>query len=530
MAVQRTEAAYRDPVLPEYRGNPLIEALPDIFSSEDTMRYLTCRARYDEAERSLDAKYRLHCLARLAHEYYQPLSQHFYIESKISVCIRQGYRNRNPLERGYALMANEMYAAMKEKRPVRPVPGYHPNASGFTIIGVSGVGKSTAVERILNLYPQVIEHTEYNGSPLPVTQLVWLKLDCPHNGTLGGLCYGFFEMVDKVLGTTYYDEYKRSRITIDSMMILMERIAQEYYLGVLVIDELQHLANAKSGSDAMLNFFVTLVNTIGVPVILIGTSKAAPILQGEFRQARRGTGLGSLIWNRMEQGADWDLLARTMWGYQWTKEKVPPSQEMLDALYQETQGIVVLAVVLYALVQDEAILNEKEAFSVEDFQKAARKRMALVQPMIEAIRKNDKKRIEQYADITTIVLEQFDKEHGITDINQVGTLPKKASAERVLLRLKEEILPFLLKLGILPEKAESMVEEAYRQVKSSDVKNVLEKTYEFYMEEKRSTQDPGVKGQMAAGEGNTVKDGDDLRDTLDYETAADKGLVDQESW
>ena len=38
----------------------------------------------------------------------------------------------------------------------------------------------------------------------------------------------------------------------------------------------------------MLNFFVTLVNTIGLPVVMIGTTKAMSILQGEFRQARRG--------------------------------------------------------------------------------------------------------------------------------------------------------------------------------------------------------------------------------------------------
>ena len=364
MAVPRKPAEYFEQVLPEYQGNPLIEVLPDILSSEEAMHLLRRRARYDEAERSLHAKYRItdnDSLRRIVHA----------IESKISVCIRQGYLNRNPAERGYVLMANELYAAMKDKRREYTVPGYHPNASGFTIIGVSGVGKSTAVESVLNLYPQVVEHREYKGKPLPMTQLVYLKIDCPHNGQLGGLCYGFFEEIDKVLGTDYYDQYKRSRITIDSMMILMKRIAHEYSLGLLVVDEVQHLAQAKSGSDAMLNFFVTLVNTIGVPVILIGTSKATPILQGEFRQARRGSGQGDLIWNRMEQGKDWELFIRMMWQYQWTRNKVECTRAILDAMYQETQGIVVLAVVLYALVQEEAILGERETFEASDIRKTA---------------------------------------------------------------------------------------------------------------------------------------------------------------
>ncbi len=520
MAVQRKKADYLEQVLPEYMGNPLIEALPELLSSEDAKHLLQRRARHSEEERNLPAKYRLHCLGRLAREYYQPLPQHFIIENKISFCIRQGYLNRNPAERGHVLMANEMYAAMKDKRHEHPVPGYHPNASGFTIIGVSGVGKSTAVESVLNLYDQVIEHDGYRGKPLHLTQLVYLKLDCPHNGQLGGLCYSFFEQIDRVLGTDYYDQYKRARITIDSMMILMKRIAHEYCLGLLVVDEVQHLAQAKSGSDAMLNFFVTLVNTIGVPVILIGTSKATTILQGEFRQARRGSGLGDLIWNRMEKGLDWELFIRTMWKYQWTRNKVECSREMLDMMYHETQGIVVLAVVLYALVQEEAILYEKETFNAEDLRKTARRRMALVQPMMEAIRSNDRKRIEQYADITTIILEQFEKEHpGITDISASGS--GKSAAEKAVMRLQEEVLPFLLKIGVPVGKAEELVEKAYRMLKTDDEKEILSKAYEMYLKDKTDK------------EGNNIpveKDAADLRDASGYGTMPEKTVADREEW
>lgn len=518
MAVPVKKAEYLEQVLPEYRWNPLIEALPDILSSEETMTLLRRRARYDEEERQLSAKYRMHCLARLAHEYYQPLPQHFLIESKISVCIRQGYLNRNPMGRGHVLMANEMYAAMRDKRREYPVPGYRPNASGFTIIGVSGVGKSSAVESILDLYPQVIEHQEYKGKQFRHTQLVYLKLDCPHNGQLGGLCYSFFEEIDKVLGTTYFDEYKRARITIDSMMILMKRIAHEYSLGLLCVDEVQHLSQAKSGSDAMLNFFVTLVNTIGVPVILIGTSKAAQILQGEFRQARRGSGQGDLIWNRMEQNADWELFVRTMWKYQWTREKIPFSRDMLEMMYHETQGIVVLAVVLYALVQEEAILNETEVFDAEDIRKTAHKRMALVQPMMEAIRSGNQKLIERYADITTIVLDQFDREHAVvtTDMPRAG----KTSSGRVMDHLQEEVLPFLLKMGVLPEKAEDYLQQAYREIKKDDVKAVLRRAYAL------SEADAAIK----TVEMERTDDEQDLRSSEGYRALSEGGMVDREEW
>ena len=52
----------------------------------------------------------------------------------------------------------------------------------------------------------------------------------------------------------------------------------------------------------MLNFFVTMVNTIGVPVMLIGTPKARDIFEADLRSARRGAGLGAIFGNQWLKG------------------------------------------------------------------------------------------------------------------------------------------------------------------------------------------------------------------------------------
>lgn len=41
-----------------------------------------------------------------------------------------------------------------------------------------------------------------------------------------------------------------------------------------------------------------MVNTIGVPVMLIGTPKAREIFEIDLRSARRGSGLGAIFGNR----------------------------------------------------------------------------------------------------------------------------------------------------------------------------------------------------------------------------------------
>ena len=138
------------------------------------------------------------------------------------------------------------------------------------------------------------------------------------DGSVKGLCLNFFQAVDDLLGTRYYDNYASGRKTVDELLPRMALVASLHSIGVLVIDEIQHLSQAKNGgSGKMLNFFVQLINTIGLPVVLVGTYKAISLLSGEFRQTRRGTGQGDLVWDRMKNDDDWKWLVNCLWGYQY---------------------------------------------------------------------------------------------------------------------------------------------------------------------------------------------------------------------
>ena len=307
------QAIYTDSeFLPEYRGNPLIEVLPPIWDAEVIDMLSHSDGRHD-GERQMEPRYRMHCVLRLF-RYFQPLEQHIDIDRRFSLCLRQGYLFRSPLLPEYAAALAEGHRAILSGEYVLP-KAYNPTGSGFTIIGLSGVGKTSAVTRILNLYPQVIVHSRYRGKPLVLKQIVWLKLDCPRDGLVKGLCLDFFESARRAAGTSYFELYGKRSITIDMMMKRMEQIARLHCIGALVIDEIQHLSLAKGGgSEKMLNFLVTLVNKIGIPVILIGTTRAMEILQSEFRQARRSSGHhGDLLWDRMKNDVSWDIFVSTMW-------------------------------------------------------------------------------------------------------------------------------------------------------------------------------------------------------------------------
>ena len=141
------------------------------------------------------------------------------------------------------------------------------------------------------------------------------------------------------MGTDYFPRYTKSRYTVDVLMVLMTQLVNLYQIGILVIDEIQHLSLAKGGgSEKMLNFFVTLVNTIGIPVVMIGTTKAMSILQSEFRQARRGSGQGDLLWDRMQNDLSWEIFVTSMWKHQWTRSKIPLTEEMRNISVKESRG------------------------------------------------------------------------------------------------------------------------------------------------------------------------------------------------
>lgn len=291
---------YHPETIGQFRGNPLIEVLPRRISTAEVIRELTCRPVFSEKDRSASAEDR-GMLVQTLLRIYQPCEKDIDIYSKVERCIRWGYADRNPLSPEFIQQHFEYEAQLKDEGFIKYTQSY-PTTSGFALLGISGLGKSTTLHHVLSRYPQVIRHTCYNGIPFNETQVTWIHMDCPNDGSLKGLCGPFFEHIDNLLGTDYFAQYDEKRTTLNKMRIAMARIARTYHLGVIVIDEIQSLCVAKDASIPVktLNFLVTLVNTIGVPVILVGTPRALSFLQKEFQQAKRASGQGDALWEHMQ--------------------------------------------------------------------------------------------------------------------------------------------------------------------------------------------------------------------------------------
>jgi hypothetical protein len=394
------DASYREQSVGRYKGNPLIEALPEILSAENAAKLMAYYPPINPGSYKLPPEIRMHLLMDAAH-FFQPLPVHIDLEQRISRVIRDGYVGRDPTLKDHWREIDQRVETILKAGgiPLRSSVVY-----GFSIVGIPGIGKSTGGERVLMTYPQVICHQAYQGKPFNRIQLVWLKLTCPFDASVKGLCLDFFREVDGLLATNYYRDYAcGGRRTIDELIPAMARVAWIHCLGLLVIDEIQHLNQAKSGgAERMLNFFLQLMNTLGLPVILIGTYAAMEILSRELRQIRRSCGQGDLIWDRMANDPAWRLFAESLWRYQYTKFPVPLTQELNDVLYEESVGIIDFAVKLFLLAQVRAISTHIEKITPAIIRSVARDSLRLAQPALHAIRTGDMRAVATMTDLHAI--------------------------------------------------------------------------------------------------------------------------------
>jgi hypothetical protein len=440
-------AEYLAQEIPVFRDNPLIEAQPPPLTPVEITEYLLQLPPYSPDDRELSQVARLQ-LTETAREFFVPNGKHLTVYFAITNMIRRGYVRRNPVQWEYWKQAHSNIKSFLQAIKENPFP--NSRARGLAIVGSGGTGKSTTVERILQSLPQVITHVSYKERDFILKQLVWLKLDCPRNGSLRDLCVTFFRVVDEVLGTEYKKHYAgNSRRTLEDLIAGMARVSANHCLGIIIIDEIQDLSEARSGGDVtMVNFFVHMENAIGVPFALIGTQDAIPILSLQFRQARRVSEQGYIAWDRMSEvepeieedddeddeeaatppsvfielpaasGDDeqqespnpdivWKNFVETLWTYQYVKRPRELKENVVNdkcahTLYRSSKGIPAVVQTIFVLTQQLAILSGEETITPRIIRETVRQNQQVISEMLGEARMKKPRELRPVGDLADL--------------------------------------------------------------------------------------------------------------------------------
>lgn len=219
--------------------------------------------------------------------------------------LATGYLQRNPIEpRNASKTIYHLTTTSPEvlRNQLDKAPKINPPS--ILLLGASGMGKTFAALTALKRLPQLYIHESYCGKPFSQVQVVWLYVQCPSTGTLRALLLNILLEIDLVLGTQHHSRWMHSRESVDVLMIGVCVIMYVNGLGCLVLDELQHLkTRGYKDTETMLNFFVSIMNFLSVPIVSIGTYSAIHALTGVLRDSRRLSASGTLDFRRYEWAA-----------------------------------------------------------------------------------------------------------------------------------------------------------------------------------------------------------------------------------
>ncbi|WP_332217500.1 ATP-binding protein [Vibrio vulnificus] len=256
--------------------------------------------------------------------------------------------------------AQYLHYLVDERPNIEPRTGFfEPKGDGLTLIGESGVGKTSMVEQVLGYFPNVIEHESYKGHPLEVReQVVWIKVDCPSNSSVRDLC----EEILSTLDLTLDREKTKPEGTICALIRQLERCIKSSFLGMLVIDEMQNLKFKRTGGENnLLRFLHRLVNKLGVPLFFVANPPFDRSLIKELKAARRAeSGYHHTMSVLDRDSVSWNAFVEQLWQYQWTNVYTDLTEELNDTLHMLSVGNIDMASRTYREAQRLVIGGDDE--------------------------------------------------------------------------------------------------------------------------------------------------------------------------
>lgn len=403
-------ARYNKDLPANYLGNPLIEAMTPL--KNDAQLFEALYEPIDELDLTASPEARANSLVESIRNQFVLFPSHFELAKKIDLLMRSGYVDRNPSKKDRNALLQEMYeqsqAGLKQVSFNKRAKG----AESILITGYPGGGKSTAADRVLGLNLQVVKHHDLN-----LIQIMYLKIECPHDSLLKTLCANFMQALDDILGTDYARQIGR-REDVGSLLRKMKNRVAQYNIGILIIDEFQNLNSRKNDSSELLRFIVSLVNTIQLPVIFMGTPDAGVMFENRLANARRAIGYGAINWNPLQLNFEhgvkpsaetnelWITFTDALFENCWLTKQTPLNDELRTVWFELSVGVIDIAVKLFIASQLIAISSGTECITIKLMKHVYKHEFKPVHELLDALRTNNVSKVNQYADLA---MEKLDK-------------------------------------------------------------------------------------------------------------------------
>lgn len=383
------EAEYKEQQIPAHKGNMRIEALSNSITNPKVLINEVEYIPKIEAEiLNLTARERGLELEVAVKQFFKPTPHLVQLYYRIDGAIRTGYVLNNPTNR-------------KIKESGHGITRYNREGSTTTsdiilILGESGVGKTKLISEIMSFYQLVIQHVEYAGIPQYELQIPIIKIELAPHGSIKGMGTELLGEIDNVLGEEKY----RKRVKGTNTQYVMREVknkAEIHGIGLIVIDEIQNLTKMEEKKDDVIEFLLYMTNEVKVPLLLVGTPEAEDLFDTTFRAVRR-VGTAHKI-KRFRNDEQWESFVKALFKIQYVRKPSEPSQKIIDYLYENTQGIVSLAIEQFVDAQKRAMKTGIEEITINILKSVSLDTSKNINRAVTGIKKKDKELIETYPDL-----------------------------------------------------------------------------------------------------------------------------------
>ena len=346
----------------------VIHILPTMKSGDELLSALEVLPEYDAAICDADTPVRLMALSDL-YRVYVPNQMSLEIYSKLYLALMRSLQKK-----GTTLaiqQRNQNYRAIVQQE----YSGIMGGSDSFTIIGASGIGKSSAISRAITLITEnrIIEVENPHTKIIPC-----ICVQCPFDSSVKGLLLEILRKVDEVIGGNYYPNALRARTTTDMLIGSVSQVALNH-IGLLVVDEIQNVCNSKNGKS-LVGMLTQLINNSGISICMVGTPESAVFFEQAMQLARRSLGLR---YDVMEYGEDFKIFCEVLYSYQYVKQRTEITDAVMTWLYEHTSGNISVVVSLIHDAQEIAILNGREILNLKSLNEAYQQRLSMLHGFIQ---------------------------------------------------------------------------------------------------------------------------------------------------
>lgn len=345
----------------------IIHALPPMLSGEELKSGMEVLPDYDPTIRTADTATRLMALSDL-YRIYLPSPMSFEIYSKLYLSLLRSLQKKGT--KLAVQQQNQNFKAIMQQE----YSGIMGGSDSFTIIGASGIGKSSAISRAISLI--TANRTIETESPYSVI-IPCVCVQCPFDSSVKGLLLEILRKVDEIIGSSYYQNALRARSTTDMLIGSVSQVALNH-IGLLVVDEIQNVVNSKNGKS-LVGMLTQLINNSGISICMVGTPDSAVFFEQAMQLARRSLGLH---YDVMEYGTTFRMICGVLFSYQYVQQESEISEAITEWLYEHSGGNISVVVSLIHDAQEIAILEGRESLNLETLNEAYQKRLSLLHSFI----------------------------------------------------------------------------------------------------------------------------------------------------